>query len=184
MGDRMKITGTYSVMNGDNNFSAKNKFVKKGLHGIMLPFVVYCDSSTTDEYGFGHNMKIKVGDDTSTETVVGMDSLTSLTNGSPDNTSITVHQDGDEYYAVYTSTWESGNITGTLGELGIFLYLPNDEVNADDTSKNPPYDADYRMGSVSMLSRVCEADGDFTSFEIDDTEPLTIEYRLSLTFQG
>jgi len=178
----MKIKGEFNIKNGNTNKNVKNKFVDRGILGILFPLVCYY-SGSLDEDGYGYNYNIRVGSNTDTSTGREMESLIDTIGGTQNETDINVTQDGDNYTIKYTATWESGSLSGTLGEVGIFLYLPDDRVYASNTIRNPIYNSRTSMGDTNtMFSRICEADGDFTSFVIDEEEPLSVEYKLTLTY--
>lgn len=177
----MKVEGLFTVKNGNKKQSIKNKFVESGTEALILPMLIIRDSAA--ENGYGNNYNIEIGSDTTTATEREMVSLVNSISNNPDNTSIDVVQNDDEYYVKYTATWDSGSVSGTLGEVGINLYIPDHTNVNSDYNPQPPYSAGWINSFVQLLSRICEADGDFTSFTIDETSPLVIEYKLSLTYQ-
>ena len=177
----MKIKGEFNIKNGNTNKNVKNKFVDRGILGILFPLV--CRHDGTNRHGYARNYNIRVGSNTDTSTGREMESLIDTIGGTQNETDINVTQDGDNYTIKYTATWESGSLSGTLGEVGIFLYLPDDRLHASYTSRSPTYNSSSHMGDTdTMFSRICEADGDFTSFVIDEEEPLSVEYKLTLTY--
>ncbi len=173
---KIKITGIVNIKNGDNEIKAKNHMVINGMK-TFLGSMVWTETPYNDGSPAGnYRLECKIGNDTSTATSSDMTSLVS-----PLSPSITENENngsisgainsGSNYIEVaYTFNWNSGTITGTLGEVGLFNYL------------YPTTDWINGSYNKSMTSRLSSADGDFSSFVIDDTVPLTIDWTLRFEF--
>jgi hypothetical protein len=73
----------------------------------------------------------------------------------------------------YTSTWNAGTVSGTVGEIGLYLYIQ---------STLAAFGAGTISPSAVFASRLSVADGDFTAFTINTAAPLTINWTVQFTF--
>ncbi|GAJ23810.1 unnamed protein product, partial [marine sediment metagenome] len=74
-----------------------------------------------------------------------------------------------------TAQWVAGTVSGTVGELALYLGA------FTALSVNWTRREEYAF-PVIMVSRLSEADGDFSSFVIDETKSLTVEWDLEVSF--
>jgi hypothetical protein len=77
------------------------------------------------------------------------------------------------YQVTYTSTWNAGAVSGTIGEVGLFLYIWDALQSAGGSSGIP---------SRRLASRLSVADGDFTAYTIDTALPLTVQWIVQFSF--
>jgi len=178
LGDNMSginIKGEVSIDNGNNKIEAENSITKSGIRQLvtLLGFVAH---NVNPAHGnlYDSSARIKLGDDTSTKTALSTESLQgALISGSADSRTVTSSESGGTYKAKLINTWDSGTLTeDTLGEVVLETY-------GLKASGNIPYDAyDYHSQSQNFFGRASSADGDFSSFTIDTTEPLTVVYKI------
>lgn len=182
--DTIKITGEVLILQGGKVVrKSRNHFVNLGL--INLINLLSCGGlySTSDvpAYNWANATStfIVLGTDTTTATGATMSALVapigaapgtkansqSIANGSPA---------AGQYEVTYTATWNAGTVSGTIGELALYLWGYSALYGAGGTNYNP--DAAY------MYSRLSVADGDFTAYTIDTTLPLTIQWRVRFSF--
>jgi hypothetical protein len=75
----------------------------------------------------------------------------------------------------YLATWNAGAISGTVGEIALYLRALDNATFQWQASGN-------LQPSVVMASRLSSADLDFSSFVIDTTKPLTVEWKVQFSF--
>ena len=85
-----------------------------------------------------------------------------------------------QYRISWTATWNSGALTAiTVSEVGLFLAFGSSFSTLQSFGWSR---SNYVVENVMFFSRLSSADNDFTAFVINTTVPLTIEWRLTLTF--
>ena len=163
-------------------FASKGHIVNQGL----IHLINAISASGTDTYNtvkplFSYNWTAK----TSTYMRLGTGSgvtqgtttnLTSPVSTGPDSQSGATSGLGNNSYRVaWSATWNAGTLTAiTVTELGLFLYLTT-------TLQSFGWGAFTSSGNA-LFSRLSVADGDFTSFQVNTSVPLTVEWRLTLSF--
>jgi len=182
----MIIQGKVTIKQGDKIIvkDAINHFVDAGLKGI-LSTMLFSRMGSSDSYWrlWAYSWNIYLGSDTATTTSTTMTSLVSPIGTAPgtppDSKTISV-KDGSAdgvWEITYTATWNAGSVSGTVGELALYLKAP------DKTDFRWEFlaVADYDPSEV-MVSRLSSADGDFSSFIIDETKPLTVDWKVTFSF--
>ncbi len=157
-----------------------NKFVLAGLKHLATYFGI-------GEYGNGRrnystrDWKMVIGTDSSTSTSAGDTSLVSpigtgdgTTPNSLNYSTITEISTG-KFEVKITGTWFSGTVSGTVGEIGLYLY------SGEPTSFGFGDEGNYSTSS-NMTNRLSVANNEFSSFTIDETKSLTIEWRFIYEF--
>ena len=122
----------------------------------------------------GCNLQIRLGSDTTTPTTYELETLLSMIDVAP--TSFVPSTDNPSagvYRAIWTAVWNAGTISGTVGEMGLFC-------NIQKTLGTPTIT--LKSLTATMWSRLSSADGDFTSFTINETVPLSVEWRIIFQF--
>lgn len=178
--ETIKITGIVRIMQGDRVVvEAGNHFVNQGLMALisLLSISIHGGTSfaparewTTSRAYCG----IRLGSNTTTPTTNLMTDLVtpfgpwassaSLSNSNPDL---------GVYQVTYTSTWDAGSVSGTIGEVGLFLYIWDGLQAAGGTSGTP---------AKRLASRLSVADGDFTAYTINPALPLTVQWIIQFSF--
>lgn len=163
---KCKINGIVEIKNGKNKIENENTIVENGIKSFLNS--LHNNQNTDYLEGALHDgWHCEIGDDTSTSTTSDMTSLVNVISSSQDSKSGNI-SDGSNYYEItYTFTWNSGSVSGTLGECGLFLCTL--DKNLDSLEQN-------------LFSRLASADDDFSSFVIDDSKPLTIDWTIRLEF--
>lgn len=77
------------------------------------------------------------------------------------------------YNVTYTGTWNAGTVSGTCGEIGLYLYGLN-SLSA--------FGSDWNLTTVYLWLRLCHADGHFTAFTINASNNLTLAVTITFTF--
>lgn len=184
MSKRILVTGVVTVRQGDKVLirEAINHFVDAGLKGLISTLIVKCKSGDSSKYWhlWSYGWNIYLGSDVSTATITTMTALVSPIGTPPgtapnskDGTPRDGSADGD-WYVTLTATWNAGTISGTLGELGLYMNAP-DKSDFD-------WEAYAEYPAAVMVSRLSSTDLDFSSFVIDAGEPLTVEWKVKFTF--
>jgi len=172
VGDFIGIRGTVKIENGEHVAIGRNHWVGQGLEGIGS-YLIWNDGSLSPGSG---TWNMYVGSDTSTATTVSMTALVSPIGTAPGTAPNTTSLSG-QYYSTSTTpvvltwvaTWNAGTVSGTLGEVGLYLYLSSYGVGGGG----------YFEGLASRLSA---ADGSFTAFTINTAAALTVTWTVSLVY--
>jgi len=177
--DFIGIRGTVKIENGEYLVIGRNHWVAQGLQTIGSYL-----SNTAGEYGGSSIYNgtpfyyIYLGSDTSTPTTVSMTALASPIGTSPgtkpNNTSIS-----GAYYSssttpvvlTYIATWNAGTVSGTLGEVGLYLNINSGGLTGTSTG-----------GISGLASRLSAADGSFTAFTINTAAALTVTWTVNLVY--
>lgn len=183
--DTIKITGIVRIIQGGKVVvEARNHFVDQGL--LSLISLLSVNSLYTSSHVPAFNWKtspfgysfIVLGTDTTTATTRTMEALVapigaapgtkansqSISNGSPS---------AGVWQVTYTATWNAGTVSGTIGEVGLYLYIWNSLQPAGGSAGTP---------AARMASRLSVADGDFTAYTIDTGLPLTVQWIVQFSF--
>jgi hypothetical protein len=78
------------------------------------------------------------------------------------------------YYVIYQATWNSNTISGTVGEVGLYLQTMDALINFGQT-----WDC---RDKIALFSRLSAADGDFQPQTINTNYPFTVNWQLSFTY--
>jgi hypothetical protein len=176
--DFIGIRGTVKIENGEYLVIGRNHWVTLGLQTIGSYL-----ANTGNMYGGSAIMNstpyyyIYLGSDTSTPTTVSMTALVSPIGTSPgtkpNNTSIS-----GAYYSssttpvvlTYIATWNAGTVSGTLGEVGLYLNINTGGLTGT------------LFSGSGLASRLSAADGSFTAFTINTSAALTVTWTVSLVY--
>ena len=177
-GEVIKIHSEVEIWNGNRHLKiGYNHFVNSGLLHLRNMMTTKGTTGTTSSAAAGvasGYWTMKIGDDTTTTTTPSMTALVSE-NATEPNTlvGLTSNPSLGVVRVSYTATWNAGTVSGTVGELGLRLGIHG--------SKSFAWS--WTASSQKILaSRLSAADGDFTSFVINEAAPLTIEWRVTFTF--
>ncbi len=183
--DEIKIEGRVSMRQGDKILcrDARNHFVDAGLKGIISQ-IIFSQFISTDYiyYHWSSAWHIYIGSDTTTPTVTTMTELQSpigtAPGTAPDSKTITSIHDGSpdgDWYAIWQATWNPGSVSGTVGEAALYMRAPDRSTFRWDVTYG------YTPAEV-MVSRVSSADTDFSSFVINTSLPLTVDWKIRWYF--
>jgi hypothetical protein len=180
------VEGLVTVRQGKKVIArARNHWVDQGLRGLISQIIWSlwnnASSSLTYAYPWYNSWKMYLGSDTATPTTTTMTALTApigtAPGTSPNSQSASV-KDGstDGIWSVtYLATWNAGTVSGTVGEIALYLRALDNAAFQWQASGN-------LQPSVVMASRLSSADLDFSSFVIDTTKPLTVEWKVQFSF--
>lgn len=186
---RIAIKGYVTIRQGDKVLAkcVRNHFVDAGLKGIISTLIfanMYRTSSSpyTLWYNWYTDWNIYIGSDVVTPTNTGHTALTNPIGAAPGtapNSKSASLKDGAAdgiWNATYVATWNAGAVSGTLGEMALYMKAPDKTTfgwNLSAVTYSPP---------VVMISRLSSADLNFSSFIIDEGVPLTVEWTVQLAF--
>jgi hypothetical protein len=174
VGDFIGIRGTVKIENGEHIAIGRNHWVGQGLETIGG----YLNYNTGGINGASYSWNMYIGSDTSTATTVSMTSLV-LPIGTAPGTAPNAKSLSGAYYSTSTTpvvltwvaTWNAGTVSGTLGEVGLYLWLYYGNITNGAIASNP-----------GLVSRLSAADGSFTAFTINTAAALTVTWTVNLVY--
>jgi len=180
--DKIVITGEVWFKNGDKETRHfRNHFVLQGLVGgfINLYVVGGILTSPTKDWVTSPftNDTMTLGTNTATPTTASMTSLvTPIGSGigtAPNSQAGATGSTSTSAWVLLTATWNAGTITGTVGEVGLWLYTQPTLLSFGGT-ETPV--------SRTFTSRLSVADGDFTAQAINVTYAFTANWQLTASY--
>lgn len=185
----IRIRGVVDITNGSYHQRARNHFVNYILYQLGNFMATGGTSSGGWTYGTANNWYVypftkahmEIGSDTVTPTTFTTSDLVSPLSGgtAPTSQSGSTQTIANGCAVNYTGEWQPNTVSGTVGEMGLFL-CTGTTLNAFPTVSSTMTMNGTQVPILS--SRLSEADGDFVSFVIDVTKPLTINWTVSFTF--
>lgn len=172
----VKVSGHVKIINGDTVIEGKNKLTSV----FLMTLVSWLASNTANYYnhisqGLGDNAYVYtyLGTDTTTQTTDGTSSLTAPIGGPTKNSTITGSSwtSGNAYHLQYMATYNPGTISGTVGEIGLYLGLRDSLLSAGGT---------YGLSGARLGARFAVADSEFSAFTIDATKPVVIIWVIKI----
>jgi hypothetical protein len=163
------IRGTVKIENGEHLVIGRNHWVGQGFMTIGS-YLAYSGSL----YGGTTHWGIYLGSDTTTVTTVSMTALKSPIGGGPNTSSYSSvfnPSSSTPVVLIYTGTWNAGTVSGTLGEVGLYLNLNTAGLSGG-----------INGGSAGLVSRLSAADGSFTAFTINTAAALTVTWTVNLVY--
>jgi len=182
------VKGNVTVRNGERTIVVPNHFVDQGLKSIISQII---QGGTNTSYAYAVNpwyasWTILLGSDTTTPTACTMTALIAQIGGNPNSKSATT-KDGSAdgiWNVKFSAVWNTGTVSGTLGELALYEGVSTPAPGIMDQTA---FKWHWGWGAAvtlaqAMISRLSSADGDFSSFVINDTVPLTVEWTVQFSF--
>ena len=184
-GDVVKVTDEVLVYEGAGadkklKFASKGHIVNQGLINLINHFVVdrtasvryFPSRSFASDTTYAY-MLVGTGTDVTQGTTTDLTTADSTKADSQAGASS--NPAGGSYRVTWTATWNAGTLGAiSVAELGLFLHL-----NA--TLRAFGY-TDWTVTGTALFSRLSDADGDFTTFVVNTSVPLTVEWRLTVAF--
>lgn len=171
------------VQNGTAKLKIKSKghIVNSGLVALTNTFGSTA-SQTAAVQGFSYNagsqwyIRCGTGSGATTATT---NSLTTQYATAPNSHSVALtNPTSGTYRTTWTATWNASTLSAiTITEFGLWLNI-NKMYNGGSLSTGL---INYSTSS-RFFSRLSSADGDFTSFEVNTSVPLTVQWNLTFTF--
>jgi hypothetical protein len=163
----LKLFGEVEIENGNTKIKARNHWVGTGL-GTLAAFIG--TGSGTSVNTATSNWYILLGIDTTTPTNVTMSTLVNPISIQPNLKLIAGNYYSGSTNAVsvrYTAVWSPRNVSGTIGEIGLYLTL---------TGTPTP------VGNPGLVSRLSVADNSFTAFTINTNNALNVVWNINLVY--
>ena len=180
------IEGFAEIQNGDTIIRARNHAVDRLL--LSLVNTLSLDNMSGNAFTFAHTWTtagnpycyMVLGSDPTTPTTNDMTMLVTPKGTAPGTKAnvqgiMNTNPSAGVYQVVYTATWNplSTGISGILGEIGLYLYMWSTLQSAGGTAT---------ARSANFASRLSVADGDFSSFTIDTSKPVVVQWTIQFSF--
>ena len=169
--DTLSLVGIVVIENGENKVIGRNHWVGQGLETI--------GSYLVGGAGDGAASNIYIGSDTLIPTTVSMTGLISPIGSSPGtapntfNVSYSINTNATiPATVVYNAIWNAGTVSGTLGEVGLYLQGYGG-LSGSTYATNP-----------GLGARMAAADGTFTPFVINTSVALNISWFIRFVYSG
>ena len=181
--DALLIQGKVTICQGEGKDKkvivkdAENHWVDAGLKGLVSALVCSKENQNISPWAAGVQMYL--GSDTAAPTTHGMTALTTpigTAPGTPPNSingASRTNPATGKWQTSVTAVWNSGTVSGTVGELALYLRAFSNLTVGWTLTTNP---------ANVMVSRLSSASSDFSSFAIDPSKSLTVEWRLSISY--
>ena len=192
-GDRVIVSDEIRIYEGEGKnrklkVKSKGHIVNQGLIAVtnLLSWSTITYYTTSNgglaSYNFAPSgnsyIRLGTGGGATAGTTVSLSAPVATTPNSQAGT--TSSPQSGQYRISWTATWNSGALTAiTVSEVGLFLAFGSSfsTLQSFGWSRN-----NNVVENAMFFSRLSSADNDFTAFVINTTVPLTIEWRLTLTF--
>lgn len=192
--DSIAIKGYVTIWQGEGKEKKiicrrkENHWVDGGIQGLVSALIgtaVQSDSYLDDIHYWCNAPKMYLGTDTAAPTTHAMTELTASIGAPPGTAPNSISGENmtnpslGTWKTAITAKWFAETVSGTVGELA--LYLGAFTSLTPGWTKGTGSPADYHF-PVIMVSRLSDADGDFSSFGIDPTKSLTVQWDLEVSF--
>ena len=185
-GDKILITEQYFVKSGRKIlFATKGHIVNAGLMMLGNFFAINSlanasQSAYTPAYNWGSltsYIQLGTGGNSTTFSTTGLTTPVS-TKANSQSGSFTNPSNG-VFKVNFTATWNAGSLSAiTITEMGLWLNVFSGLTTMQTFGANP---SELQTSQAFFFSRISSTDGDFTSFVVNTSVPLTITW--TLTFQ-
>ena len=174
------MEGWVEVINGDHYQKVKNHFVGNMLNALIDFFASGSGTVTAPAYSWATSTAqsfIVLGSNTTGTTSITTNALLNPIGTAPGTTANS--QSGSTASVAggasvtLTSVWNASTVSGTVGEIGLYLYIPI-TVGA--------WQSAYSISGSEFASRLSSGDADFTPFTINTANALTINWTIQFTF--
>ena len=185
-GDKILVTEQYVVKSGNKIlFATKGHIVNAGLMMLGNFFAIDNIASNSQSaympaHGWGSMatyIQLGTGGNSTTFSTTGLTTPVS-TKANSQSGSFTNPSNG-VFKVNYTATWNAGALSAiTVTEMGLWLNVFSNITTMQTFAGSP---VESQTATAFFFSRISSTDGDFTSFVINTSVPLTITW--TLTFQ-
>ena len=166
------VSGHVRIENGDTVIEGKNKITSRLLRDLVnfIGGNTFGDNNGTLNRYYTNTAGnfVYLGTDTTTPTNSSTDALIAPI-GSPTKCSTissTHWNTGNVYYVQWMATFNPGTVTGTVGEMGLYLYCGGSTLGS--------FMSTYALDGSAMVARYAVADSEFSAFAIDATKPVVV----------
>lgn len=182
--NNIKMFGDVEITNGDNVVTGRNHFLNNGFRSIydiiLLTYINAYNKNDACTYYYylpANSWYMRLGTDTTTVTDPTMDELTSLIAIAPTSQQmfITDGTDDGHYIITFRSIWATGTISGTVGEMGLYM-------RCGENINQHMYSSKYYTAitpPVKLVARMTCIDNDFSPIVIDETKPFIVDWNMN-----
>lgn len=168
------VSGHVRIENGDTVIEGKNKITSRLLRDLVnfIGGQSFPDNQGICNYFYNNTSYtyVYLGTDTTTPTNSSSEALIAPI-GSPTKCSAitsTSWTTGDAYYVQWMATFNPGTVTGTVGEMGLYLRAGGASLIS--------FGGTFSVGVDAMVARYAVADSEFSAFTIDPTKPVIVAW--------
>ena len=189
-GDCLRIRDRITCYQGDKvQFSTKGHFVSQGLI-LMCNWISFAGSSSSNVFGplYGSTQvqvlanwyaRVGTGAGSTIQSTVGL--TTPVATAPSFITANTSNPSASSCRIAYVFVWASGTLTAiTVTEFG--LWLNNGFQAGTPTLATFGQTAAGNLSNPQFMARISSTDGDFTSFTVNTSVPLTLQWNLTFTY--
>jgi hypothetical protein len=184
--ESIKIKGIVEIINGDTHIIAENKFVQSMIVWLTnITSVSYLNLPANSSLRWNistYNWDIYLGTNTTTPTSYNTISLASPIGTAPGTTAdiklgSTTNPSPGIFRTIFTCTWNAGTISGTVGEMALYLSVRSTLQTFGWGQVFNPVITETKQ----LVSRLSVADGSLSSFTINTANPLTMNWTVQYT---
>ena len=185
-GDEIRVKDEITCWQGDKlQFRTKGHIVSYGLM-LMVNYLSFAGtSSATAAYGMMYSWYIRCGTGTGAtgQATIGLVTINSTAPNTMSGTNS--NPNAGQYRIAWTATWNSGTLSAiTVTEFG--MWWNNGFAGSPTVPSLQGFGSNYIYQSgganTQFASRISSTDGDFTSFTVNTSVPLTLQWNLTFTF--
>ena len=185
-GDEIRVKDEITCWQGDKlQFRTKGHIVSYGLM-LMVNYLSFAGtSSATAAYGMMYSWYIRCGTGTGAtgQATIGLVTINSTAPNTMSGTNS--NPSTGQYRIAWTATWNSGTLSAiTITEFG--MWWNNGFAGSPTVPSLTSFGSNYIYQSgganTQFASRISSTDGDFTSFTVNTSVPLTLQWNLTFTF--
>jgi len=172
------IRSEVEVWNGKTHIRVgHNHFVDQGLINLVNQLTMGSGATGNQQQQvYSGYYTLKLGRDTTTPTTASMTTLVDEVATEPNSLSGAKSNPVTGTVRItVTATWLAGTVSGAVGELGLRWGLWS-------SLQSFGWQASANSNTKWLMSRISNADGDFSAFTINTGAPLTIEWRITFSF--
>ncbi len=185
--NEINIGGFVEIINGDTHLKEQQNKIVQTMYAwfsnmtscrALVHSGNYNDTWTLMTSGY----QMYLGTDTTTPTLYSTIALTSPIGTSPgtapNTTGGSVTNPSTALFRIlFSATWNAGTVSGTVGEMALYLRLMSSAIQSFGWSKYAP-----ATESLQLASRLAVADGSMSSFAINTGSPLTVNWIIQFSY--
>lgn len=190
--DEIQVKGYVTIWQGEGKNKklivarAENSVVDAGLKGLVSALA--CTALTFYSggylYSWSYTPKMYLGSDVATVTIHEMAALVAPIGNAPGTAPNTItgidrtNPSSGVWRTSFIAVWYAGTVSGVVGELGLYLRPFTDFTagwSRGVTTSNYSYPS-------SLVSRLSSANEDFSSFVIDPSKSVTVQWDVEVSF--
>jgi hypothetical protein len=185
--ESIKIKGIVEIINGDTHIVAENKFVQSMLIWLTnmtsISYFNLAGNMGIRYYASTSNWDVYLGTDTTTPTSYNTTALSfpiGTVPGTVANIKLgyTTNPSSGIFRTIFTTTWNAGAVSGTVGEMALYLSVKN---TLQTFAWSQSFTTFTTQEPKQLVSRLAAADGSLAPFNINIANPLTMNWTVQYT---